>query len=137
MRAAVHAAAFSRPDRPSRMTGETYRRVMSAPNYRPGLDWIVEHADGAAAFCLVWWDPSNDSACLEPVGCHPGHRRSGLASAVIYAALRQAAGWGAEVARVCARGDADYPSARALYQSVGFTVIGRNDTWQRGGVPSR
>ena len=130
MRAAVHSAAFSRPDRPSLMTAAAYSRLMSTPNYRPQLDWIAEHAGEAVAFCLIWWDPANGSACLEPVGCHPDHRRLGLASAVILAALQSVAERGATVARVCARGDADYPSARALYQSVGFTVVGRNDTWR-------
>lgn len=131
MRASVHAAAFSTPDRPSRMTADAYRQVMLTPLYRPGLDWFVEHGGEAAAFCLIWWDPESGSACLEPVGCRPEHRRLGLASAVIQAALREVADLGATVARVCARGDADYPSAQKLYQSVGFNIVGRNDTWRR------
>jgi hypothetical protein len=33
---------------------------------------------------------------------------------------------------VCARGDAAYPSARALYESLGFTAFARNLTFAKG-----
>ncbi|WP_329518898.1 GNAT family N-acetyltransferase [Spirillospora sp. NBC_01491] len=126
-RAAVHRAAFSLPGEPSRVVTESYRRIMRAWPYRPELDWLVEAPDGTpAAFCLVWADDLNRAAVLEPVGTDPGHRRLGLASAAILAALRAARRLGATQARVAARGDAGHPSARATYMSVGFQPYARN-----------
>ncbi|MEW2355088.1 GNAT family N-acetyltransferase [Spirillospora sp. NPDC029432] len=132
VRAAVHRAAFSRPDAPSKVTGAAYERLMGVWPYRNDLDWLVEAPDGTpAAFCLVWADEHNREAVLEPVGTDPGHRRRGLASAAILAALRAARGLGMETARVAARGDDAYPSARAAYASVGFRRTGRNVAYVR------
>src|SRR5262244_3366986 len=46
------------------------------------LDRVVEAPSGSfAAFCLIWLDPAHGVGELEPVGCHPGYRRQGLARA--------------------------------------------------------
>ncbi|HZE38341.1 MAG TPA: hypothetical protein VE172_05965, partial [Stackebrandtia sp.] len=59
-RAAAHAAAFSIPGRPSRVTETSYRQLMRRWPYDPGLDWMVTDADDrAAAFCLIWMDEEN------------------------------------------------------------------------------
>ncbi|MFB4316130.1 GNAT family N-acetyltransferase [Actinomadura sp. 21ATH] len=132
IRAAAHRAAFSRPGAPSKVTGAAYERLMGIWPYRNELDWLVEAPGGTpAAFCLVWADEHNREAVLEPVGTDPGHRRRGLASAAILAALRTARDLGMETARVAARGDDAYPSARATYASVGFRRAGRNVTYVR------
>lgn len=133
-RAAVHRAAFSRPDRPpSGVSADGYLQIMRAWPYRAELDWLVEAPDGTpAASCLGWLDAHNRVAVLEPVGADPGHRRRGLASAASLAALRTARRLGAESARVCARGDDDYPSARATYEALGFRRYARNVTFVRG-----
>ncbi|MFC5746126.1 GNAT family N-acetyltransferase [Actinomadura rugatobispora] len=131
-RAAVHRAAFSLPGAPSMVTSAAYERMMGVWPYRADLDWLVEAPDGSpAAFCLVWLDEHNREAVLEPVGTDPGHRRRGLASAAVLAALRTARELGAETARVAARGDDAYPSARATYRSVGFRRSARNVTFVR------
>ncbi|MFG2003717.1 GNAT family N-acetyltransferase [Spirillospora sp. NPDC048911] len=132
-RVAVHRAAFTLPGGPpSKVTTESYRNVMRAWPYRRELDWFVTAPGGTpAAFCLVWLDERNKVAILEPVGTDPGHRRLGLASAAILGALRTARDLGAETARVCARGDDAYPSARATYMSVGFRRYARNRTFVR------
>ncbi|GAA4892074.1 acetyltransferase (GNAT) family protein [Stackebrandtia albiflava] len=131
-RAAVHRAAFSLPGLPpSRVDTAAYRELMRQPGYLPGLDWIVEHDGEPVAFCLVWYDARIDTVCLEPVGCAPEHRRHGLATAAILAALRAARTLGARHARVCARGDDAYPSARALYGSIGFRAYGVNHGYHR------
>jgi ribosomal protein S18 acetylase RimI-like enzyme len=133
-RAAVHRAAFSRPDRPpSGVSAGSYLRVMRAWPYRAELDWLAEAPDGApAASCLGWLDERNRVAVLEPVGTDPGHRRRGLASAATLGALHAARRLGAEYARVCARGDDAYPSARATYEALGFRRYARNVTFVRG-----
>ncbi|WP_051426382.1 GNAT family N-acetyltransferase [Jiangella gansuensis] len=128
LRASAHNAAFSLPGRPpSELTGAAYRTLMRSTAYRPELDWLVEAPDGtAAAFCLAWLDDHTGAAVLEPVGTDPAHRRRGLASAVSLAALDAARRLGGTHARVCARGDDAYPSARATYQSIGFREYARN-----------
>lgn len=134
-RAEVHRAAFSRPGMPpSEVTAASYRHVMRAWPYRADLDWLVETTDGTpAAFCLVWLDETNRAAVLEPVGTAPDHRRRGLASAAILAALDAARRHGATTARVCARGDDAYPSALATYRSLGFRPFARNVRFTRDG----
>ncbi|MFF2377904.1 GNAT family N-acetyltransferase [Streptomyces xiamenensis] len=137
-RAMVHRAAFSIPGLPpSRVTADSYRRVMGAWPYRTDLDWLVETEHGTpVAFCLAWLDEPNRAAVLEPVGTAPDHRRRGLATAATLAALHAARRLGATSARVCARGDDDYPSARATYQSLGFRPFARNLLFARGGGPT-
>lgn len=132
-RSAAHRAAFSLPGYPpSRVSADSYRNLMEQFPYRPELDWIVEDHDGdAVAFCLVWLDEANQAVCLEPVGCHPEHRRRGLARAASLSALHAAAELGATHAHVCARGDDDHPNARSLYQSLGFTAHGTDLTFVR------
>jgi ribosomal protein S18 acetylase RimI-like enzyme len=131
-RAAVHRAAFSSQRWASQVTGESYLQVMRAWPYREELDWLVEAPDGTpVAFCLVWLDEHNRVAALEPVGTDPRHQRRGLASAAILGALRAVRQLGATSARVCARGDDDYPSARATYQSLGFRPFARNVSFVR------
>jgi ribosomal protein S18 acetylase RimI-like enzyme len=131
-RAAVHRAAFSTQRYASRVTAESYLQVMRSWPYRAELDWLVETPDGTpVAFCLVWLDERNRAAVLEPVGTDPDHRRRGLARAAILGALHTARQLGAESARVCARGDDDYPSARATYQSLGFHPFARNVSFER------
>ncbi|MFE3448708.1 GNAT family N-acetyltransferase [Nonomuraea sp. NPDC059194] len=140
-RAAVHAAAFApsrvTPSRvtPSRVTADSYLQVMRAWPYRTELDWLVETTEGEpVAFCLVWLDEESGVAVLEPVGTDPAHRRRGLATAAILGALHEARRLGARTARVCARGDDDYPSARATYQAMGFRPYARNVTFVPGGL---
>ncbi|GAB2815249.1 hypothetical protein GCM10027176_19870 [Actinoallomurus bryophytorum] len=132
-RARVHRAAFSLPNLPpSMVTADSYLQVMRAWPYRAELDWLIEAPGGAAvSFCLVWLDDHNRVGVLEPVGTAPDHRRLGLATAATLAALHAVRGLGAEYARVCARGDDAYPSARATYQAMGFRRFARNLTFVR------
>jgi hypothetical protein len=119
-RAAVHRAAWS-DLRPSRMTAEVMGAVMSTWPYRSELDWVVEAPNGEfAASALIWLDEKNRVGLVEPVGCATEYRRQGLAQAVNLGALHALRELGAIEARVCPRGDDDYPKARKLYQSIGF-----------------
>jgi ribosomal protein S18 acetylase RimI-like enzyme len=121
-RAAVHRAAFT-----ATLSTAAYRGLMRTPPYRPGLDQLVLAPDGIpAASALAWLDDDSGVAVLEPVGTAPGHRRRGLAGAASLAALRAAKDLGARAARVCARGDAAHPAARAAYEALGFRVYARN-----------
>jgi ribosomal protein S18 acetylase RimI-like enzyme len=116
-RVAVHRAVWSRPERPSRVTVESYGEVMAAWPYRADLDCVVEAPDGSfAASCLVWLDDANGVGELEPVGTAPAYRRRGLASAVCRFALQRLHEEGATSAIVYS----NTPEAKALYESLGF-----------------
>jgi ribosomal protein S18 acetylase RimI-like enzyme len=130
-RAAVHRAAFTLPGLPpSRVTTDSYRTVMNAWPYDQRLDWIAETPDGTpVSFCLVWLDPRNHDALIEPAGTHPDHRRRGLAAATTHAALHAARTLGARTARVSPRGDAAHPAPRHLYRSLGFHPQARTITY--------
>jgi ribosomal protein S18 acetylase RimI-like enzyme len=121
-RVAVHRSAFH----PSRVTEESYRRVMAEWPYRPELDCVVIAPDGSfAAFALGWIDEANGAGLLEPVGTHPDHRRRGLARAASLLALLGLRRAGATTALVGSRGDAAYPIPTLLYESIGFRETGR------------
>ena len=123
-RVEAHRAAFA----PSRMTVETYRRVVAMPRYAPERDVVVEAPDGSiAAFALVWWTPEARVGELEPVGTHPDHQRRGLARAVNLAALRLLQSEGAIDALVFSR--ADNVASERLYASVGFEAVTRHRAW--------
>ncbi len=122
-RVAVHRNAFH----PSRVTEESYRRVMAEWPYRPELDCVAIAPDGSfAAFALGWIDEANATGLLEPVGTHSDHRRLGLARAVSLLALRQLRSAGATTGLVGSRGDAAYPVPKLLYESIGFRELTRS-----------
>ncbi|QUF05202.1 GNAT family N-acetyltransferase [Actinosynnema pretiosum subsp. pretiosum] len=126
-RVAAHRAAWW----PSRVTEESYRAVMGAWPYRPGLDWVVEGPDGRfAATCLIWFDERNGVGELEPVGVDPGLRRRGLGRAVCLAALgalREAGGRAAVVYPL--HGHPDHPAPAPLYRGLGFREHARTITF--------
>lgn len=72
---------------------------------------------------------AGDVADLERIGVRPGHRRAGLASALLDAALRDA---GQD--RVLLEVRADNASALAFYARAGFAEIARRRRYYRDGA---
>ena len=100
---------------------DAYKALRGCSLYRPRLDLVaVDPSNSIAAFATLWLDARNAVVQIEPAGCHPDHRRLGLARAVIHHAMRVAAELGANEALV--RHNSDNFSARALYESCGFTT---------------
>jgi ribosomal protein S18 acetylase RimI-like enzyme len=115
-RVEAHRAAFA----PSEVSSKMYQRVRRTWPYRQELDKIAETDSGeVVAFCTAWIDEENATGLLEPVGTHPNHQRRGLASAVCRAALISLRDAGARTAQV----NFTTPQARALYESLGFTLV--------------
>ncbi len=130
-RVAVHQASWR--ELGTRVTHETYARVVQTWPYRPDLDLVVEAPDGTyAAFALAWYDHENQVGELEPVGTDPRFRRRGLARAVNLFALERLREIGARHAIVGSRGDEGYPVPRRLYESVGFRELSRNVRHMKG-----
>ena len=135
-RAEVHRATWSATlvsnPGPSRVTAESYARVMTTWPYSPELDWIIEAPDGQfASCCIAWLDEKNRVGELEPVGTHPDFRRLGLASAVCLFALHALRERGAKIAVVYPRGDDAYPVPRKIYGDLGFQPYSRTRTYSR------
>jgi ribosomal protein S18 acetylase RimI-like enzyme len=127
-RVAVHRGAFD----PSRVTEESYARVMAEWPYRPDLDCVVVAPDRSfASYALGWIDEANRTGLLEPVGTHPDHRRRGLARAACLLALRQLRAAGATKVLVGSRGDAAYPIPSLLYESIGFRELTRSPVYTK------
>lgn len=114
---AVHRTAFTG----SRFDAARRRYLTSVHPYRGDFDLAVQAPDGTfAAYCLGWYDERNGTGEFEPVGASPDHRRLGLASGVSVAVLHRFRAAGGKHAVVNARGDADYPAPKRLYESLGF-----------------
>lgn len=65
-----------------------YKQVQSAPGYRADLDVRAFYHDrDLASGCTCWHDEVNYSGQFQPVGTKEGHRRKGLASAVMTRAM--------------------------------------------------
>lgn len=123
---AVHRSAFDA----SRFDAARREYLALVPPYRSELDLAVEAPDGTfAAYCLGWYDDRNKTGQFEPVGTSQEHRRLGLAAAVSLAVLASMRAIGGERATVNARGDADYPAPKALYESLGFGEHTRTRTY--------
>jgi mycothiol synthase len=105
-----------------------YRRIQDAPLYRRDLDVVAIAPDGAiAAFCTLWYDDPTRSVYVEPLATVPGHRRKGLAQAVLSEGLRRAQRLGAEDALV---GGYD-EGANALYRAAIGPGCARYGAWAR------
>jgi len=121
LRAGVHREAFH----PSRVTDESYARLMRTAGYERDLDLVAIAPDGEfAAFCIGWLDEVNKVGEFEPVGTRPAYRRRGLAQAVLLEGMRRMRDRGAESA-VVGPIDATDEAALALYRSVGFRPVSR------------
>lgn len=129
-RAAAHRAGWS--DFGSRVSTESYAAVMNAFPYRPETDLVVEAPDGEwVASALGWYDEANLLGLVEPVSCHPGYRRRGLARAVNIALLHAFRDLGGTSAVVLPRGDDAYPAPGLLYRSIGYRPQQRTVLYSR------
>lgn len=135
-RVAVHQAAWS--EFGTRVTDDTYPRVIRTWPYRPELDLLVEAPDGSpVAFALAWYDDANLIGEFEPVGTDPRFRRLGLGRAVNLFGLQRLREAGATHAIVASRGDEGYPIPSRLYEAIGFRVFSRNCRYVKAGLETQ
>lgn len=128
---AAHRAAFDS----TAMTVE-WRRTRGAPGYRPDLDLVIAAPDGhLAAFCIACLAPDEFATGpvpvgqIEPLGVHPAFHHLGLGRAILLAALHRLRATGATGAAIDAYDD--NPTARQLYESVGFRTVYARAKWRR------
>ncbi|MBT8224521.1 MAG: GNAT family N-acetyltransferase [Dactylosporangium sp.] len=102
-------------------TAGEFAALTGSPLFRADLHLMAEAADGScAAFVGLAVDEANRFGIVEPVCTHPGHRRRGLAAALIREGIRRIAALGATVLTL---DTGDDPAANALYEAVGFTEV--------------
>ncbi|MGH2562497.1 MAG: GNAT family N-acetyltransferase [Thermomicrobiales bacterium] len=123
-RVAVHRDVWIPPN----FTIEAYRTIRALDGFAPDLDLVAVAPDGRiAAYAIAWPDDVSGTAEFEPVGARAEFRRRGLTQAVLYEGLRRMRARGLHTGFVCCNTD----PACALYHSVGFREVGREETYQR------
>ena len=133
-RASLHALAGGGG---GSVTPGQYQLMMDfAPTYRQELDLVCRAPDGEiAAFCTAWFDEKSRHGLFEPYGCHPEHRRRGLATAILCEGLKRLKSLGAmngSVARGgCHSEDLNPDPALQLLAKIGFEPDGRDYLWCR------
>ena len=116
-RAQLHVAVWTS----SLLTPAGYRITRAAPGHDAGLDLVAVLPDGRfAAYCICWPEPASGSCEFEPVGCHPDHRRQGLARAVMQVAMQRARAMGLHTALVYCHDD-----TLPFYRALGFAPVDR------------
>lgn len=104
-------------------TVELYRRMQTAPLYRPDLDLMVVTPFGEpACYALGWYDPASRTALMEPVGTHTDFRRQGLGKRLIKEMTRRMVALGAE--KITIGSYEKNQASTALYQSAGYRLDG-------------
>jgi ribosomal protein S18 acetylase RimI-like enzyme len=105
-------------------------RFMDSTVYDPQNDILVESPSGEiSSFCLLWSDLTTRVGLFEPVGTHPGHRRLGLANAVMTAGMQRLKDLGMTHANVCF--ETDNLPAIQLYERLGFKRMNRLLTFEK------
>ena len=82
---ALHRAAFGT----NHMSREYRLAMMSTPQYRPEMDWVVVTPENElVAFCVCGFDdPDKKIGYTDPIGTHPSYQRIGLGKALLSAGL--------------------------------------------------
>ena len=105
-------------------------RLQETSLYRDELDLVVvTDTDDVAAYALFWIDPATGVGFVEPVGTVEGHRRRGLARALLGAGLVALVDTGATRLKVNYN-DAN-AAAKRLYLRVGFEPTMWTSLWVR------
>ena len=122
----LHQKAFGT----SQMTQDFRRSIMSAPEYDPQLDLVVQSPEGIlVAFCVCQINESENIAGKEkfgwtdPIGVHPDFRKLGLAKALLIEGFLRLKARGLDYARLGTR--SDNLAMIHLAEAMGFLESGR------------
>jgi mycothiol synthase len=111
-------------------TASAYGSFMAtSPTFSHDLNLVAEIPDGAfAAHVGGTYDERNRRGIVEPVCTDPGHRRRGLAQALVFEAISRFKELGATDVVV---DTGDDESANAFYESAGFTEAYHGNIWRK------
>lgn len=124
----LHLAAH-----PDGQLDEEYRRaMMSVPEYRQDLDYVMESKDGAlVAYCVGNLEKQPDGSVVgftDPVAVHPDWHGKGLGKVIMRCCMRHLVEEGAALIEVMTSSE-NLPMQR-LAESVGFSLVEEN-IWLR------
>ena len=106
-----------------KIAAEQYEAMYRSEYYAHARDHVIRTNDGAFAGHLTWWiDETGQTASLETVATLPDFRRQGIMRRAIAEGLNMLKAEGIRYAYVST--SAQNP-ARFLYESVGFTELGK------------
>lgn len=118
---------------PHAYTTAHYTRMLQAPTYREELDLVAVTDRGEFVASLnVWLDSTGKKGVFEPFGCHPDHRRKGIARSLHLEGFGRLRAAGAESV-IVQSGDANAPAV-SLNRSVGFQEFDRMHQWWKSMV---
>ena len=101
-----------------------------SPSFSHDLNLVAEIPDGTfAAHVGGTYDERNRRGIVEPVCTDPGHRRRGLAQALVFEVITRLKDLGATDVFV---DTGDNESASVFYESVGFTETYHGNVWRKG-----
>jgi GNAT superfamily N-acetyltransferase len=112
------------------MTPAHYAQICNAPGYKHDLGLrVCYQGQEIVSGCIGWYDALDRCGEFEPVGTSEGHRRKGLAFAVMAKVMENLRRYGAETVYVRAYKD-NGPAVR-LYQKLGFHITNEDYGWKR------
>ncbi len=115
-------------NRTTHTAAEIHNFMSKSPSFRHDLDFVAEAPDDSfAAYVGVTYDEINSRGIFEPVCTHPGHRRHGLARALMFAGMQRLKALGAADVYV---ETGDQAAANRLYEAVGFTEAYKGYIWR-------
>lgn len=104
------------------MTVDWRARTLQHPNYKPGLDIVVESPDKRlVAFCICWFDETSRTGHVEPLGSHKDFRQYALGRVALSEGLRRLQSLGAQ--NIFVETDNYRNTAFRLYESFHFQTI--------------
>lgn len=104
------------------MTLDWRTRTLQHPDYKPGLDIVVESPDQRlVAFCICWFDENSMTGHVEPLGSHKDFRQYALGRVALSEGLRRLQALGAR--NIFVETDNYRNTAFRLYESFGFETI--------------
>ena len=103
---------------------ERYKAEFLRPNVNLNLKVAAVAPNGDfVSYCGMWYEPSLESALVEPVATDPAFRKMGLGRAVVLEAIKRCKELGAKRAYV--------GSSQQFYYSIGFRPYATSTWWKK------
>lgn len=112
------------------MTKVKYISMMKTSSYNADLDLVIVAPDKTvASFAQFWICDGLNTGIVEPLGCHPEHRRRGLSKTLLLQGLKLLKTHG--ISKVYVKTSFKNKAAISLYKSTGFNIIDKEYVWEK------
>jgi len=111
---------------------DTFAAFTKDSTYRKELDLVAVDKEGhLCALCSSRYDEQNRMVTVEAVSCDKQYRRKGLSRALLLHTFKTAKDMGAEIITVYTADSENNPAPNALYEAVGFKLVGNLRVWRK------